>query len=127
MKNGNGITAQKMIDAIEEAQGYASKAAELLGVGRTSFYTYLNKYATAKQALADTREKRHEWVESKLMQQIKNDNLTAIIFYLKTQGKHLGYVERQEFGGAGGGPINIKVTYGINGKPSPTAPETSGN
>jgi GTP cyclohydrolase II len=46
--------------------------------------------------LEDTREKRHEWVENKLMQQIKNDNLTAIIFYLKTQGKHLGYVERQE-------------------------------
>ena len=96
-KNGNGITSRQMIIAIAEAEGYATKAAALLGVSRTSFYNYLKKYATAQQALADTREKRHEWVESKLMQQIKNDNLTAIIFYLKTQAKHLGYVERQEF------------------------------
>ena len=56
----------------------------------------MERYPTVKQALADTREKRHEWVESKLMKQIDNENLTAIIFYLKTQGKHLGYVERHQ-------------------------------
>ncbi|MBE9479814.1 MAG: hypothetical protein IMY80_07595 [Chloroflexi bacterium] len=95
-KNSNGPTAQQMIDAIQEAQGFVTRAAGILGIGRTSFYTYLKRYATAQQALEDTREKRHEWVESKLMKQIKSDNLTAIIFYLKTQAKHLGYVERQE-------------------------------
>ena len=111
MKNGNGITAKRQIDAIIEAQGYASKAADILGISRTSFYTYLNKYPTAQQALADTREKRHEYVESKLMLQIKNDNLTAIIFYLKTQAKHLGYVERQEFTGADGDKLKVEVEY----------------
>jgi len=127
MKQGNGLSAAQMISAIEEAQGFVTKACDILKCSRKTFYVYLKKYSTVQDALEDNREKRHEWVESKLMQQIKNDNLTAIIFYLKTQGKHLGYVERQEFGGAGGGPINIKVTYGINGKPSPTAPETSGD
>jgi len=96
MKNGNGITAEQMIAAIKESEGYAARAADLLGISRSSFYVHLKRFSTAQQALEDTRERRHEWVESKLMKAIKADNLTAIIFYLKTQAKHLGYVERQE-------------------------------
>ena len=101
MANNNGPTAKKQIAAIVEAQGFVTRACDILGIGRTTFYTYLKRYPTAQQALEDTREKRHEWVESKLMKQIKDDNLTAIIFYLKTQGKHLGYVERQEVSQSG--------------------------
>jgi len=68
--NGNGITAAQMISAIQEARGFVTKAADILGIGRTTFYKYLNRYSTAQQALEDTREKRHEWVENKLMKQI---------------------------------------------------------
>ena len=107
--NGNGITAKEMINAIKQARGFVTQAADILDIGRTTFYRYLKKYATAQQALSDTREKRHEWVESKLMKAIDGDNLTAIIFYLKTQGKHLGYVERQEFTGADGQPHKVEI------------------
>ena len=34
--------------------------------------------------------------ESKLIEAIKDGNLTAIIFFLKTQGKSRGYSERSE-------------------------------
>ena len=100
-----------MIAAINEAQGYVTKASDILGIARKTFYVYLKKYQTAQDALDDAREKRHEWVESKLMKAIKDDNLTAIIFYLKTQAKHLGYVERQELTGADSGPITFNVVY----------------
>jgi len=109
MANGNGITAEQMITAIKEAKGFVTKASDILGVSRNTFYVYLRRYATAQQALEDTREKRHEWVESKLMKAIEADNLTAIIFYLKTQAKHLGYVERQEF--EHGGSISMTVDW----------------
>ena len=110
-KNGNGITAEMMIDAIEKSQGFASKAAELLGIGRTSFYTYLKKFATAQQALEDTREKRHDFVELQMMKQIKDGNPTMIIFYLKTQCKDRGYVERSqhEHTGKDGGPVEMSL------------------
>ncbi len=107
-RNSNGLTAKRMIEAVIEAEGYASKAAHLLGVSRASFYNYLKRYPTVKAELENVREARHEFVESKLMQAIKKGNLTAIIFYLKTQGKHLGYVERQELTGAGGKGIQIE-------------------
>ena len=111
MRNGNGVTAKQMILAIEEAQGYVTKAVSILDISRTSFYTYLKRYPTVQQAMDDAREQRHEWVESKLMKAIKNDNLTAIIFYLKTQAKHMGYVERQELAGVDGEGLKVIVEY----------------
>jgi hypothetical protein len=104
---GNGLTAAQMKSAVIEAQGFVTKACDILGCSRNTFYVYLKRYTTVQEVLADTREKRHEWVESKLMKQIKDDNLTAIIFYLKTQGKHLGYVERQEIKHDG----NLEIEY----------------
>jgi hypothetical protein len=39
---------------------------------------------------------------------IKAGNVTAIIFYLKTQAKDRGYVERQELTGADGGKLQVE-------------------
>lgn len=36
-----------------------------------------------------------DFAESKLMEAINNNELTGIIFYLKTKHKHRGYIERQ--------------------------------
>ena len=91
------LTAGQMIDAIKQARGFVSKAAQLCGVSRTTFYVYVKKYPTVQEALEDEREKRHDFVENKLMNAINNDNIAAILFYLKTQCKQRGYVERQQF------------------------------
>ena len=107
----HGKTAEEIIQAIEASKAYPMKAAELLHISRATFYNYLNRYSTAKAAYEEARQKRHEWVESKLLKQIEKDNLTAIIFYLKTQCKHMGYVERQEVTGADAGPLTVKVVY----------------
>ena len=45
------------------------------------------------------------------MKAVDKDNLTAIIFYLKTQGKHLGYVERQEVSSPDDAPLRIEIEY----------------
>ena len=118
MANGNGLTADRMITAINDAQGFVSKAAELLGVSRATFYNYLKKYATAKQALDDVRSKRHDFVELQLMKGIKEGNITAIIFYLKTQCKHRGYVERvqQEHTGPDGNALVVNLSWGDNAR-----------
>ena len=120
-KNGNNIKADDLITAIQDGRGYASKAAELLGVSRTSFYTYLNRFATAKQTLEDVREKRHDTVELALMTKIDKGDTTAIIFYLKTQCKSRGYVERQEITGADGGKIEYVNNWRDSTIPTPGA------
>lgn len=105
------FTAQEVIDALEGSKGIVSQAARKLRCSRTTIYNYIDKYTTVKQALEDEREDLLDFVEGKLLENIKDGNMTAIIFYLKTQGKHRGYVERQEIAGAGGGPLSIQVTW----------------
>ena len=110
------FTANEVIEAIKEARGFVTVAASKLGCSRTTMYVYLKKYATAATALEDEREKRHDFVESKLMSAINGDNITAIIFYLKTQCKDRGYVERyqQEVTGRDGGPIQTEGTVKVD-------------
>lgn len=109
MATDNGLTAEKMIDAIEKSKGFVSTAAQLLGCSRRHFYARMNTMPTVQAALEDVREKRHDFVESKLLKRIDAEDITAIIFYLKTQCKNRGYVERQEVSGPDSGQIVIKI------------------
>ena len=66
--------------------------------------------------LAEARESSVDLAESKLIEAIKNGNLTAIIFFLKTQGKSRGYVERSGHDLTSDGEP-FKFTIKINGEP----------
>ena len=93
---GNGYTASEVIAAIRGSRGLITEVAARLGCSRTHVYRLLDKFSTAKIALSDEREALKDFAEDKLFNQIKSENLTAITFYLKTQAKDRGYVERQE-------------------------------
>lgn len=111
METGNGLTAAKMIDAIEQSNGFVSKACSILKCSRAHFYVKLKDFPTVQQAMEDVREKRHDFVESKMMKRIEAEDTTMIIFYLKTQCKGRGYVERHEVTGADNGPVELHVVY----------------
>ena len=107
------LTAKKMSEAIRESSGFISKAASLCHVSRQTFYRNMEKYPSVKQELEDVREARHDFVENQLLKLIKDLNPTAIIFYLKTQCKQRGYVERQEVTGTDGSPLQfVQVEIG---------------
>ena len=96
MAKKNGWTAEQIIAALEESKGYVSKTASILGCTPRTVYNYRDKYATVADAWSSIRERRHDFVENKLHELISKGNITAIIFYLKTQAKSRGYIERQE-------------------------------
>lgn len=108
MANNNGLTAEKMIAAIEEAKGFVSRACDILHCSRQHWYKKLKEYPTVQAKVDEIREKRTDYVESKMMKLIDDLNPTMIIFYLKTQAKDRGYVERQEVTGADGGKVQIE-------------------
>jgi hypothetical protein len=110
METGNGLTAEKMIAALEKANGYVSAACTALGCSRQHFYVKLREFKTVQQAMDEIREKRTDFVESKMMKLIDAENPTMIIFYLKTQAKNRGYIERSEVTGADGEPLIPKST-----------------
>jgi hypothetical protein len=111
MKDHRKYSAQQMADALLDARGFVTVAAEKLGCHRATVQRYINDFSTVQDALKDAREKRHDFVESKLMAAINEGNITAIIFYLKTQCKDRGYIERyqQEVTGKDGEGLTIVI------------------
>ena len=102
------LTVEKVNALIDELMGNVSMVARTLNVSRTTLYNYINSHATVKQALDEAREKMIDNVESKLYSKALDGDTTSMIFFLKTQGKHRGYVERQEVTGADGGAVLVK-------------------
>lgn len=119
-ENGNSKkreqTALRIIDAIRESSGLLTLAAKKAGLGYTTIWRYTQDYPSVKQAVIEAKERMIDFAEGKLYENIKEGDNTAIIFYLKTQAKHRGYIERAEVSGIGGEPIR----YEINAKDNET-------
>jgi hypothetical protein len=90
------FTAAEMADAIKKGKGILSAAATVLGCARQTVAVYIERYPTVAAAHKEAKEATIDFVESRLLKNIDNGDTTAMIFYLKTQGKGRGYVERQE-------------------------------
>lgn len=91
--------------------GNITNIAIRLGVTRQTVYSYMDRWATVKQAVEDAKDEMLDFAESKLFTLINSGNVTAIIFTLKTQGKGRGWVERTELAGVEDRDININVKY----------------
>ena len=85
-----------MLDALEKSLGVVTSACKSVGIGRTTHYLWMENDPVYKKAVDDLQNVALDYAESKLHSQIKKENATAIIFYLKTKGKRRGYIERQE-------------------------------
>jgi hypothetical protein len=105
------FSVKKLRDAIIKARGNVSIVAKSFDVSRTTIYTHINKYPDVQQCLTDEREKMIDNVESALYNQALDGNTTAMIFFLKTQGKGRGYIERQELTGKDGEKLVVEVKY----------------
>ena len=85
-----------LVDAMIKNLGNVSKACELINIHRSTFYDYYNNDLEFKEQIDDIKNYALDFVEDKLIGKIKEGDIVAILFYLKTQGKKRGYVERQE-------------------------------
>jgi hypothetical protein len=104
---GNGISATKAIAAAQGSKGFITTIAKNLDCSRTHVYNLIEKYPSFRQAIVDERESLKDFAEGALLKEINGGNITAIIFYLKCQGKDRGYVERTEITGKDGGPLIV--------------------
>ena len=109
-------SAEEVIAAVRANKGILTLAAKSLGCTRQTVHNYVNNYATVKDAVDEERDSLIDMAEAKLFDQVRQGNMTAIIFTLKTIGKHRGYVERQEL--AHDGDVKIRVVYGDDGTDS---------
>ena len=114
--NGNGNskkreqTAQRIIQTVQESNGLLTLVAKKAGLNYSTVWRYTQDFPLVKQAVIEAKERMLDFAEGKLYEKIKEGDNVAIIFYLKTQGKGRGYIERQEVTGEGGKPIKYEFT-----------------
>ena len=73
-----------------------TEACKSANIHRQTYYGWIDKDEDFKQQCDNVEESLLDLVESKLLENINNNDNTCIIFYLKTKGKNRGYIEKQE-------------------------------
>lgn len=93
------FTVEQVADALTKSHGFLSGAAKALGCTRRTITNYLNRHESLRRHVDELREQRLDFAEGVLMRLIKEGNVAAVIFFLKTQGRNRGYTERFEVAG----------------------------
>ncbi len=97
----------RLLECLRECNGIVAYACQKADISRVTYYNYYKDDPAFRQKAEDIQELQIDVAEAALLKKIKNEDTTAIIFYLKTKGKGRGYSERYEIGGPGGGPIHV--------------------
>lgn len=87
---------KQFLELLEKNAGNISKTCKAVNIGRTIFYKWCKQSEHFKKEYENVMENLIDEVESSLMTNIKSGDTIATIFFLKTRGKHRGYIEKQE-------------------------------
>lgn len=90
------VKQKRFLKHFAEGHGIISYACQAAGIARRTYYNWMESDEQFKKVVEDLQEEVIDRVESKLLTKINDEDLTAIIFYLKTKGKNRGYVEMVE-------------------------------
>lgn len=93
------IAKEQMLAALESCMGIVTTAADMAGVDRVTHYRWMNSDQSYAEAVAMIQNGALDFAESALLKRINKGDTIAIIFYLKTKGKHRGYTEKIELDG----------------------------
>ncbi|OBW61089.1 MAG: hypothetical protein A9183_03015 [Dehalococcoides mccartyi] len=87
---------EEVVKAIKETTGLLALTAQKLGCDYSTIYNYSQRHPQVKAAIVEAKERNLDFAEGKLYELIRKGEPAAIFFYLKTQGKSRGYIERSE-------------------------------
>lgn len=87
---------ETFIKTLHESFGHITKACDAIGISRGTYYHWYKTDSEFKDKCDNISEYIVDTVENHLFDQIKDGSTAATIFYLKTKGKHRGYVEKTE-------------------------------
>lgn len=94
------LSHKRVIAALESSAGIVSAAAIKLGVTARTVRNYVARHEAIAEALDQIKQDNLDLAETKLLTNLRDGNMTAIIFYLKTQGRDRGYNEKLDLGGS---------------------------
>lgn len=90
------FTKNAVIEALRKHEGFLNRAAESLGGTRQGLAKFIKKHADLTEIVEDYRLVRIEAAEETVFGAVRNGNLSAAMFVLKTLGKDRGWVEGKQ-------------------------------
>jgi len=87
---------KRMFEALQDQLGVITAAAKQTGISRRTHYKWLKKDDNYQYWIKQIPDLCLDFVENALFKNIKAGKTAEIIFYLKTKGKHRGYIEKSE-------------------------------
>lgn len=100
--------------------GRIYQTAKTLGINHTTLNTYLNRWPGLREVIKESRRLVCDQVEGWLYEHLKDKNLDAIKFFLKTQGRKRGWTEGRVYQVSGvknAPPIQTEQTFPIDKLP----------
>ena len=85
-----------VLETFKKSLANVSATCKANSISRTTWYEWIKEYEWFAQEVENIREDTKDFVEGKLMQNITAGKEASIFFYLKTQAKDRGYIERTE-------------------------------
>lgn len=105
------VRKKLFLEALEKSMGVQTPARKAAGIeSPETIRNWRSKDEAFARAMDECKAICGDFVESKLLQKIKDGDTTAIIFYCKTQLKERGYTERKEITGAEGKDIFAQMS-----------------
>lgn len=84
---------ERILEALKDSMGNIGVACKVVKIARKTFYNWKEAdeefKVKAEEIFEEQKSEMDDYAEGKLFQHIRNDNITALIFYLKT--RHPGY------------------------------------
>lgn len=99
------LRKKNLLKALEQTMGHVAQACNNANCSRKTYYLYIQEDEEFAQNVYDLKESLIDDAETELRKLIKEGDRTAIIFFLKTQAKDRGYVERSELAGVKDKPV----------------------
>src|SRR4051812_49988692 len=105
------LSAEALAPKIREFNGNLAAVGRAFGVTRTAVHLFVQSRPSLLAICRECREAMKDNAESSLYRAVLDGDAWAVCFFLKTQAKDRGYVERQELAGPDGGPpvLGIRV------------------
>lgn len=94
--NGTALKKKGFLSAFEKSYGNITQSCLAIGINRKTYYRWLKDDPEFAEDVETTqpRESLIDLAESKLVQAVRDGDLTAIIYTLKSQGRSRGWNER---------------------------------
>jgi len=98
-KSKNNMTVtdkqKKFLELFKANAGLVATACSKFGITRACYYNWYKENPEFAVECDNIQEAQIDMAESSLLSKIKEKDLGATIFYLKTKGRNRGYIEKQ--------------------------------